>query len=85
MKTGMKTINNLSTKKLLRSVRTEQLLLFLQQRQNPRFYRGNKKALVKIKSGEQRQATKTKRKEITSEYNRSGLAAALLKYRRLKT
>jgi len=31
----------------------------LQQRQNPRFYRGNKKALVKIKRGEQWQATKT--------------------------
>ena len=58
--------------------------MYLKQRQNPRFYRGNKKALVKIKSGEQWQATKNVEKRLTSKYNRNGLASALLKYKEVK-
>ena len=57
----------------------------LQQRQNPRFYRGNKKALVKIKVASNGKPQKSVEKKLTSKYNRNGLAAALLKYRRLKT
>ena len=51
---------------------------------NPRFYRGKEKALVKIITASLMQAEGIGEK-ITSKYNRNGLAAALLKYRRLKT
>jgi len=44
----------------------------------------NKKALVKIKPPSLKQGECIGEK-ITSEYNGNGLAAALLKYRRLKT
>ena len=44
--------------------------------ENPRFYRGERKASVNMKCTTQKSGAKI----ITSKYNRSGLATALLKY-----
>ena len=44
---------------------------------NPRFYRGKRNASVNMKCTTQKSGAKI----ITSKYNRSGLATALLKYK----